>query len=533
MEIKIDLKSFIKYLKSENINIDFDEFEFQIESHPDYPSLLSYSDSLFFFGISNYVAEIPFESIDLLPDKFMAFLKEEDSSAFLAFVNKKDDNYNYSVDGRKRIIDKNIFKDRWNGTFLLVEDSKEELLPKRTKNNLIEIIFITVSILLFLSYSMFNELMYSVNLLFVLSSFGLLFSIETFKQVLGIKSVISSGVCGFSSGTDCKSVVNSVKFKLFNKISLSDISIVFFSSQILTILFLTFSDEYVMLSSFIFFSTLLTVPISFFSIFYQWKIEEKWCPLCLVIIAILYLELLVCYFFTNSSFYSLLDVDIVFILLSHFISLILWRFVKHVLTSNRDLLKFKKESLRFRRNYSNFKNNLSAQSFINDINLDDAIVLGNPKSKFVISIVTNPHCGHCSSFHDQMEDILKKYGQLTRVNLRFSFSESVADENSKLLHHNLVAIYLREGGEEFMNALKSWFSNKDIDDWLKGFGKYQINSDSSKVLTSQIEWCKKNNVSFTPSIVIGNNMYPASYDRKDLEFFIKDLAEDPEFSLVI
>ena len=38
-----------QYLEKENITIDKSEFSFQIESQPDYPSLLSITDTLSFF----------------------------------------------------------------------------------------------------------------------------------------------------------------------------------------------------------------------------------------------------------------------------------------------------------------------------------------------------------------------------------------------------------------------------------------------------------------------------------------------------
>ena len=37
------------YLETENIKIDQEEFTFQVQSHPEYPSLLAISDTLSFF----------------------------------------------------------------------------------------------------------------------------------------------------------------------------------------------------------------------------------------------------------------------------------------------------------------------------------------------------------------------------------------------------------------------------------------------------------------------------------------------------
>ena len=41
------------YLETENIKIDQEEFTFQVQSHPEYPSLLAISDTLSFFKIKS------------------------------------------------------------------------------------------------------------------------------------------------------------------------------------------------------------------------------------------------------------------------------------------------------------------------------------------------------------------------------------------------------------------------------------------------------------------------------------------------
>jgi len=65
------------YLKSQKIKIDEGEFLFQMQSHPDYPSLLSISDTLHFFNINNGTFRIDSSEIHLLPKRFVVTLKEE------------------------------------------------------------------------------------------------------------------------------------------------------------------------------------------------------------------------------------------------------------------------------------------------------------------------------------------------------------------------------------------------------------------------------------------------------------------------
>ena len=66
-----DFTHLFDYLQKEQITIDKAEFEFQIKSHPDYPSLLAISDTLSFFSIDNLATRLGSNQIDLLPERFM------------------------------------------------------------------------------------------------------------------------------------------------------------------------------------------------------------------------------------------------------------------------------------------------------------------------------------------------------------------------------------------------------------------------------------------------------------------------------
>src|SRR5690606_681513 len=89
------LKTLFQYLDAEAISLDKEEFNFQFNSHPDYPSLLALSDTLSFFNVNNGAFKISSAEIDLLPNKFLAHLKK-DNADFLSFVEKKESTVSYT-----------------------------------------------------------------------------------------------------------------------------------------------------------------------------------------------------------------------------------------------------------------------------------------------------------------------------------------------------------------------------------------------------------------------------------------------------
>ena len=75
-----------QYLEKEGITIDKFEFEFQVKSHPNYPSLLAISDTLLFFNIENIATRVGFLEIDTLPNRFIALLNNDESGSKFYFI---------------------------------------------------------------------------------------------------------------------------------------------------------------------------------------------------------------------------------------------------------------------------------------------------------------------------------------------------------------------------------------------------------------------------------------------------------------
>lgn len=88
-----DLNYLYQYLQKERIFIDEKEFEFQLQTHPEYPSLLSVSDTLSFFSINNGAIHVGFSEIELSPDRFVTFFREKQKKPQLLLIEKKGSYY--------------------------------------------------------------------------------------------------------------------------------------------------------------------------------------------------------------------------------------------------------------------------------------------------------------------------------------------------------------------------------------------------------------------------------------------------------
>ncbi len=516
-----DLEAVVSYTKSQKIILDFQEFQFQVETHPDYPSLLAFSDALSFFNIPNVAFNLSFEEIDNLPDSFIALLSKEHQQPNLYHIKKQGNHYLYLEEKKSIKIVKEQLKLLWQNIVLLAEKPVEPVEKNKSKIFSTKFIFAVLVAFILGMVWLFSHSFY-LAIFGVLIIIGVFFSIEALKTELGLESKISESFCRIVANADCGQVINSTKNKWLQKIKISDISLVFFTSQLLTLLIFSvagFSEFF----GYVLIALLLSLPMTLYSIFFQYKIEKKWCPICLSIIGTVYAELVFLLFIKQDFYFEGKTLSLFFIV--YLIVFGLVYLLKPVFLERKDLNEKYIKQLRFSRNYEVFKNTLqkSETQFFEK----EYIVLGNRGSKYKISIVTSPLCGYCKDAHHILDSIFTHYADKIAVSIRFNFDENF-DEKTQNLFLRLSEIYEQKGDNTFMEALKEWFEYKNFKSWFSKFGLPE-NTESVREILKEIT--KENlilGLNFTPNILLNQYSFPKQYDREDLEYFLADWIEDEE-----
>jgi len=508
-----------QYLEKEEITIDKKEFEFQIQSHPDYPSLLSIADTLSFFNIDNGSMRLASSEIELLPQRFIAFLREEKNKPQLCFIEKKGNDYIYTKDLKTSIISKKEIETKWESIVLLVE--KPEIEISKSNNKSSWILPLSFSIIFILILFQFEGNL-QTKLFFLFPSLGMLFSIAALKDLFGTKNELLNSFCNMTTSTSCTMVVGSNKWRIFEIVSFSDLSVVFFASQLLGLLVFLFSGDTTVYFTIQKTLLLASIPVLLLSVYYQKFVENKWCPICLVIIAIILLELGYLIAFQSTVFAILTKELIVFGFI--FLSvMIIWSALKKLLIKQKELKEFQLKAVRFERNYTIFKNSLFAKD---KAQLPQgSIILGNKESKTKIIIISNPFCGHCKEAHEVIETILEKHHNDIQIHVILKTNLETENEEGKRLFRSLMSIYEKDGETAFAKALKNWFDNKNLPEW---FSLFPVNTTTEfdAIFSAHNKWCEENDYNFTPAIFINGYEYPQMYDRKNLRFYINDLVED-------
>ncbi|KQX10212.1 thioredoxin domain-containing protein [Flavobacterium sp. Root420] len=545
-----------RYLEAEQINVSKSEFQFQIQSHPHYPSLVSVTDTLSFFNIVNIVLSIEVDEKELLPDTFVILLEIENNQPHFYFVKKKGDVYFCLREKNEIILSKPELILKWKKIVLLVEKSEKNIIKYANTSKRFWTLCSICIIFFLLSLMQFN-----INIItyffFAFPILGTLLSIIILKDLFGIESELLNRLCTVNNITNCSTVVNSNKWKVFEVVNFSDLSLIFFITQFFSLyIFLLTNDisTYFNIQKTI---LICTFPVLLISIYYQKVIVKKWCPLCLSIIALILFESLYLTILTQSfyKFQTRLLIQYGFIIS---VSIFSWFLLKKTLKNQKEIKELNITTNRFIRNYEMFKNNLLASTQVksSQIPLQETIILGNPDASLKIKFITSPFCSFCAEALAVIKEIVSKYPNKVCIDVHFNFDEIGSDEKSKRIHQQLVSIYYDHGQILFIKALYKWYKYKDesiiykiISEEVKESDEFNNKSHiflkeikpniikkviskeekSTLILRKQFHWNRQNFINFTPAIIINGYFLPKYYDKNNLIHFINDLSEDEDF----
>lgn len=508
----------VSLLKKNKIPFDKKELTFQIQSHPSYPSLHAITGVLSHFNIENIAAEVPtdIETLLQLPNYFIAQIQDKQGPQ-LVFAEKKQQHIHLNHQ-KKQVLSHNEFLKKFTGILVAVEKPENQATkPKSTflfPTLLISFVCI-LSVYLIISPP-FSFIHFSYLILAII---GLFISIIIVKQELGIHTTIGEVFCSSNNNKkDCDAVLSSKGATLINGYKLSDISLLYFCSLTIAtaIQFKTPSLSYLL--------SLLAIPITCYSIYYQYFVVKKWCLLCLSLVGVLWCQGILAIInppFSHSWNIHNIAVYTIIILFTF----TAWYYIKPLLFELHELRKTNISNTKFKRNITLFETMLQQSPQINTQLPDQKeIIFGNPKASLEIVLITNPFCGHCKSVHTQIHDILKQYGAHVKIIIRFNINTTSPDQNPIKVTTRLLELYKEEGTISCLEAMTDIYENGKAAQWLKKWGECSNEKAYRAVLEAAYSWCTKHNINFTPHLLLNGKAYPKQYQRTDLLFFIEELA---------
>lgn len=497
-------------------------------AHPHYPSLKSVCDALTRWKVENYPLDLELEEIKALEMPFIAHFKA--GGGQLVFVEEIiNGQVVYFLSGNKR-IEENFekFSEKLSGAVVVFEagkDSGEKEYRQHRQNEILNKSLLPLGIISLMVWAVFlfvsntgSATYQSGYLLWGLLATkitGLTASVFLVLHELKVHTPLADKICGFSSKTDCDTVLSSNASKVFGWIKWADAGIIYFTGSLLYLAGINESYSLWVLAII----SALALPYPVFSIYYQTFKSKKWCPFCLIVQGILvaeYILLLPVLLQVNISIIQVLQLGVSFLIPAAF-----WLLFKAYRNSLQVQNKLRYSFLGFKRNPEIFRFLLKNNRWMEIPITQDSIVLGNPDAAVTLTAFLSLYCNPCAKAFKQLTGLLENCPEI-KINAIFSVYE---DEESGKLINTIYHVYESKGTEQTVDFLYKWYTipkqNRKIlyekEHLPEGFDITKTASEKNKKLSEE------NKVAGTPTIFVNGYKYPKQYEYSDIEFYIDEL----------
>lgn len=487
--------------------------------HPHKNNLLGLSQMLFAYGVNNGGTIIKDKENNILniQTPFIAHAGGE-----FKVVNNVDNNtVSYSWNGLNINEQTRRFIEGWSGFILLVEPDENSIEPDYRKNRKNELIltlqgfFLSLAlcaavVTLLVKHSVYTSLGSTITT--ILNLTGVYIGYLLVLKQMNIQSDYADKICSLFKQSNCNDVLESKASKLFGLIGWGEIGLGYFISNVIILLFF---PEFIFYLSIV---NILALPYSFWSIWYQkWK-AKQWCPLCLIVMGLLWML-----FFTdlNSGFFIIPTIkisDFINVAGIYLIPILVINLLVPKLSEANKIEQITQEINSLKANEGIFISLLKQQPYFEVDKSISKIIFGNPEANIRVTISTNPHCNPCAKMHNRVEKMLEKTNHICVQYIFSSFDESL-DISNKFL----IAAYLNSETEKKKAIFSEWFEKGKYTK-EEFFQKYNFPVETLDV-TNEFHrhklWIEKTKITATPTptILVSGFKLPTNYKIEDLLFF--------------
>lgn len=487
--------------------------------HPHKYNLYGLSRMLSDYKIENQGIQIKNKE-EVLPEIEVPFIAHV-AGEFITVLKNSAEKMEYIWRDKKISTSTDDFIKDWTGIVLLAEANENSGEPDYKKHCREEylliakkVLLITGAIILLGLAGYYSGIWTHIALLIslLINGVGVYISYLLLQKQLHIHSSYADRICSLlSSKSDCNNILESDASKFLGTFSWSEIGLGYFAANILIILFLPSLYPYVA------FINICALPYTVWSVWYQAKVAGQWCPLCLVVQALLWL-LFLCNLFSGLIQWPVFTPDSVLLIGTLYAIPIL---VLNLLTphlSNSGKMEEAIQEINSMKAHETIFAALSKDQPKYEVNNSDSnLQMGNTNAKNTITVVTNPHCNPCAKMHLRLENLLEKTNQGYCIQYILSSFNEELEYSSKLL----IAMHQQMDIHSFLIFMNEWYQNGK-DNTKEFYAKYPFDPNDEKIiaeLESHKSWLDKTKIKATPTILFNGYKLPDKYKPEDLIHF--------------
>lgn len=456
----------------------------------------------------------------------ISYMNDGESYKYFVMISKiKDDEISYydaNIGYTKEKID--IFLSKWTGVVLLIEaeeNSGEENYKINRRKEITEIIEKCIPMMLMLlCYILTMSQKMTLSCFFLVNTklLGAFVSVNLILKENGTTNTLIEKLCNVNVRADCTTVINSSASKLFNKIPVADIGLIYFMGSLFAILLSILTKSQSAVIPILAVLNVVSLPYTVFSTYYQGYILKKWCPLCMIIQVLLWIE-----FALNFSWLNYIEITnsfgLLVIIFCFSMSILLLITYKPIFKINQRSFALKREISSFRENVELFKTLLQNEPSHDMQFEENEILIGNLTAPVTITMISGPFCSPCGQTHNKLFNLLNEYPDAVRIIVRFAVNlENHNDLGKKMARHMLSLAKTKPA--LLPNALSSWYETRNLRALENQFPVIQDDNTEDKI-TRQAEWNKRVGIQVTPTVFINNQLLPKYFQVNDLEYHMK------------
>lgn len=407
----------------------------------------------------------------------------------------------------------------WTGIILYAEPDEMSIEPdfknhhKKEKFKQLEKSALLVILVLLLAFAFIKNGVYSrieCFLLAIINIAGIYTGYLLVLKQMHIQSEYADKICSLFKQSDCNNILDSDAAKFGGVIGWSEIGLGYFITNIFIITCLPTYLPYMAIIN------IISLPYSFWSIWFQKFKAKQWCPLCLIVQLLLWLIFGVNLIFgvISISVFNLIDLLLVGSL--YLISMLFINILIPNLGKNKNEERAIQELNSLKADEDILATFLRKQPKYTVDKNSSKILFGNPDANILITILTNPHCEPCGRMHTRVEKILSENKNICIQYIMSYFSSLNLEISNKFL----IAVYLNNEEEERMTVYNRWFNKEKYnkDNFIKS---YNLNLEAEEVIKEFEKhsiWKEQSGLSATPTILLNGHILPNNYKIEDLRY---------------
>ncbi len=501
-----------------------------IRSHPDYPALVSVSDTLDSLGVDNYVAQFDDDELGDIAFPYLAQLNQA-GGGDLALV----------ADAADLAAARTRAGSTWTGIIVQASGLRVPASPEQVERyHLARKLTVVTWLVLAVAALLLVQPAWAMGSWLAGGSYltalaGLFVGALLLAKELGVAPELVAEFCGDGPQAGCDDVLATDPIRLFGFFTLTDAAVAYFLWQVGCLALVAVAPAAAGLSTLSNAAALLGIPVVVFSIYQQRWVAKAWCRLCLLVDAVLLLHAgLALYAFGQgvivpTTLTPLLVANAVLALLASSGLVVL---LKQLGKRQQELAESELTLQRSKNSVTLFTNTLLRQPRIDTRDFDQELVIGHDDAPVEIIMASSLYCVPCKKGHEQLTRLVALYPDKLRV--RFRLVVSNVDTGRFPTANQYVLLYwlMHCWGQpdertRTTQLLHDWYERMDLDRFALTHpadfsGDHAL---STALSTEHYRWVRQSRITRTPTYFLNGYQLPAAYRLSDLQLLLPALAD--------